>query len=273
MMDKPTIIGDAVKSYSSICPNKPTIVFVPSLKMAEHVQTQYRAAGYQAAMVDGSMHDNERKGRLLALGNGGLHILISCQLIDEGVDVPIVEGIQLLSPTMSLGRFLQRAGRGARMFKGKDGYFLLDHVCNTFYPNMTVNHGDPAWNREWSLEGEPKKKKQPQEAGKPFSQCLTCYRVHAKAPVCPYCGYRYETNGRSPEQVDGQLEAMDPAVLARLSEIEKSRAMYARMNEEKACKTYQDFSELAKKRGYSPSWAGIRWAAKKKRMAPALPGI
>ena len=273
LMDRPTIIGDAVKSYSSICPNLPTIVFVPSLKMGAHVVAQYQAAGYQSALIEGGLDDRVRERMLTDLGGGGLHTLVSCSLIDEGVDAPIVEGIQLLSPTQSLARFLQRGGRGARMFPGKDGYFLLDHVCNTFYPNMQVNHGDPSWDREWDLDGEVKKKGKVGEAGIAHLQCPNCYRTHVRAPRCPFCGEVYEVQGRAPDQVDGQLEQMDPAESERLEKIEENRARFARMSEERKCKTYQDFAELAKKRGYAQSWAGIRWAQVKKRNAATLPGV
>ncbi len=136
-----------------------------------------------------------------------------------------------------------------------------------------VNHGDPSWDREWDLDGEVKKKGKPGETGVAHSQCTSCYRVHVKAPRCPYCGLIYEIKGRDPEQVDGKLEQMDPVESARLQAIEESRARFSRMSEERKCKTYQDFADLAKKRGYAQSWAGIRWAQVTKRMAPSLPGL
>lgn len=262
MMDKPTIIGDAVKQYSKICPNLPTIVFVPSLKMGAHVLDQYRASGYQAAIIEGKMTDAERKQRLHALGNGGLHILISCMLIDEGVDVPIVEGIQMLNPTKSLGKFLQQSGRGARMFPGKKGYFLLDHVCNTFYQNMMPNHGDPSWDRDWSLDGlKQGGKKKTEEKEIKVRQCNECYAVHTMAPACPFCGFVYQASAREIEQVEGELLELD---IKRLEQIEQDKRRMFMRREEGMCRTFDDFKALAEKRGYDnpKGWAYFRTKAR-----------
>jgi hypothetical protein len=159
------------------------------------------------------------------------------------------------------------------MFPGKQGYYLLDHVCNTFFPNMEINHGDPSWDREWSLEGEIKKKAKPKEAGQAFNQCPSCYRISTKSPRCPFCGFTYEVNGRVIEEEEGRLQQLDQAELDRLRGIEESRARYARLNEERACVTYADWKALGQKRGYAPSWAHIRFNQKQKRNAATLPGV
>lgn len=263
LMDTRKIIGDAVASYTNICPNKPTICFVPSLKMAEHVETQYRAAGYQAAMVDGKMDDRDRKGRISALGNGGLHVLISCQLIDEGVDVPIVEGIQLLDPTQSLARFLQRAGRGARMFPGKKGYYLLDHVCNTFLPNMEANHGDPSWDREWSLDGEVKKKKSDEKQIK-VKQCEKCYATYLPAPKCPQCGHVPDVQGREIEQVEGEINQVTP------EQAEEARLAREKKRQVGRAQTMEELQIIEKQRGYKPGWARHVYQARQGRSGARL---
>lgn len=263
MMDKPMIIGDAVKQYSKICPNRPTICFVPSLRMGEHVQEQYRAAGYQATMVDGTLDDRERERRLTDLGGGKLHVLISCQLIDEGVDVPTVEVIQMLNPTQSTAKFLQQAGRGARMFPGKQGYYLLDHVCNTFYQDGRKHHGDPAEDREWTLDGEIKRKgSKTEDKSIPMKQCEQCYCCHPPAPACPMCGFVYQVSAREIEQAEGELVEFDRK---RLEEIEEQRRKLFLRREEGRCSSLEDFQSLAKERGYKPGWARFRWEARQNR--------
>jgi DNA repair protein RadD len=265
-LDRPQVIGDAVSQYKKICPNSPTIAFVPSLKVAERTMLEYQSAGFQAAMIEGKMSDRERDQRLKALGTGGLHVLVSCSLIDEGVDVPVVEGIQLLDFTMSVARFLQRTGRGARMFPGKKRYYLLDHCCNTFYPNMEINHGDPSWDREWSLDGEVKKAKAPAEEAVSYVQCPSCYRVHHKAPVCLYCGYVYAVNSRQFEQVDGELEALDAE---RLQAFDEARRKGEFKRQARDCITLQDWQDLAKQEGHKSGWAWHMFNIKHKRSTPA----
>jgi superfamily II DNA or RNA helicase len=263
LMDTKKIIGDAVASYSKICRNKPTICFVPSLKMAANVEAQYRAAGFQAAMVEGKMDDRDRKSRIGALGTGGLHVLISCSLIDEGVDVPVVEGIQLLDPTQSLPRFLQRAGRGARMFPGKQGYYLLDHVCNTFMPDMVPNHGDPSWDREWSLDGDVKKKKTDQEKKITTKQCPQCYAVdYSYISQCKQCGHVFVSDGREIDQVEGELEEIT------LEQIQAMRQQ--KETERKRAQSYEDLLAIEKARGYKPGWARHVHAARGQRSGARL---
>jgi superfamily II DNA or RNA helicase len=236
------------------------ISFVPSLKMAARVEEQYRLAGYRAAMVQGDMDDKERRDRLSDLGTGGLDVLVSCSLIDEGVDVKVVEAVQLLDPTKSLTRFLQRCGRGARMFPGKKGYYLLDHVCNTFLPNMEPNHGDPSWDREWTLDGDCKKKKV--VATCPVRQCNLCWGVHKPAPKCPYCGHEYEVQAREIDQVDGELIAPTADQLAEAEAKQKAkqnRPVTPAKIEEWQAKTLDDFIRIGKQRGYSSGWAHRQW--------------
>ena len=271
-MDKPVITGDAIEHYRKICHQTPAIVFCANVAHAEHVAEQFRTAGYTAASIDGTMADHERKGRITALGNGGLNILTSVDILGEGVDVPVVGAAILLRPTASLSLLLQQVGRALRLYPGKEFASIIDHVGNIHRHDLD-GLGHEAYDIEWSLDGDIKRKKKPGESSAPYKQCIKCYSIHAPAPVCPMCGHVYETNARELEQVDGSLHEIDPATLERLQKIETDRGRWDRVREERSCKTYADFAALAASRGYSQSWAGIRWAQVKKRMAPALPGI
>lgn len=271
-MDKPVVTGCAIEHYRRICNHEPAIVFCASVAHAENVADQFRSAGYNAASIDGNMNDADRRNRIKSLGNGKLHILTSVDILGEGVDVPVVSAAILLRPTASLALLMQQVGRALRLYPGKKCAHIIDHVNNLSRHNL-LGIGHPEFDIEWSLDGEVKKKKSASSAGPGFRQCESCYSVHAPAPVCPCCGYVYEVKAREVEQVDGSLREIDPATLKRLQKIEADRARWDRLREERACKTYEDFASLAKRRGYSQSWAGIRWAQKKKRNAATLPGV
>ena len=271
-MDKPKITGCAVEHYDRISPNEPTIAFCASVAHAENVAEEFRRKGFQAASIDGTMHDVDRKRRISDLGNGGLHVLTSCDIVSEGTDIPLVSSAILLRPSASLSMVLQQIGRAARVSPGKSHFNVIDHVGNTERHELQ-GLGRSEWDIEWSLDGEVKKKKSASASGPGFKQCNKCYSVHAPAPSCPCCGHVYEVMARELEQVDGHLREIDPATLERLQKIETDRERWSRVREEQSCKTYEDFSALAKKRGYAQSWAGIRWSQKKKRSAATLPGM
>lgn len=271
-MDKPVITGCAVEHYNRISPNVPAIAFCASVAHAENVAEEFRRKGFQAASIDGKMDDTNRKRRISDLGNGGLHVLTSCDLISEGTDVPVVGTAILLRPSASLSMVLQQIGRAARVADGKTHFNVIDHVANTERHELQ-GLGRPEWDIDWTLDGEVKKNKKNSATGPGFKQCPKCYSVHAPAPACPICHHAYESNARELEQVDGSLKEIDPATLERLQKIETSRERFSRLNEERACKSYQDFLTLARRRGHKDSWAGIRWQQVKNRRASTLPGV
>lgn len=257
-MDKPVITGCAVQHYKRLANNIPAIAFCASVAHAEHVADQFRAAGYQSASIDGTMHDNDRKARIKALGNGGLHVLTSCDIISEGTDIPIVGAAILLRPTASMGLYLQQVGRSLRMYDGKTNAIILDHVGNV------MRHGMPDEDREWSLDGEKQgqKKKKDDEKDLKVKQCESCYSVHVPAPRCPVCGHVYEVSAREIDVADGELQELDSK---RLAEMEENRKKMFARREEGQCNSLADFQALAEKRGYAPGWAYHRYKAQQQR--------
>lgn len=165
-MDKQTITGDAVAHYRTYLDGRPAIVFCCSVAHSEHVAEQFAKAGYRAASVDGAMDRNERRRRINGIGNGNLQLLTSCDLISEGVDVPVVAGAVLLRPTKSLGLHLQQVGRCLRPKPDGSEAVILDHVGNA------LRHGLPDLRRTWTLDDRKKR-----EADPPVAQCDVCYRV------------------------------------------------------------------------------------------------
>ena len=257
-MDKPMITGCAVQHYQRLANGVPAIAFCASVAHAEHVAEQFRAAGYQAASIDGTMHDNDRKARIKALGNGGLHVLTSCDIISEGTDIPIVGAAILLRPTASMGLYLQQVGRSLRMYDGKVDAIILDHVGNV------MRHGMPDEDREWSLDGEKQNSKKNKDDDKDLKvkQCDQCYAVHMPAPRCPVCGHLYEVSAREIETAEGELQELDAK---RLTEIEMNRKKMFAKREEGLCVSLADFQALAEKRGYDPGWAYHRFRARQQR--------
>jgi superfamily II DNA or RNA helicase len=280
-VDKPAITGDAVDHYARICPHWPAIAFCVSIQHAKHVAEEFRARGFDFRVIDGTMHDSERRKLIRALATGKIDGLTSCDIISEGTDIPVVACAIKLRPTKSEGLNLQqdgrtlrpiyapgfdmstREGRRSAIAASKYPYsVILDHVGNCFI------HGLPDSDREWTLEGKKKRKKGEgdKEERRKALQCPKCYGAHDPAPVCPYCGHEYENGGnaRSLEQVDGELKEVTGAAAEALRKVRKQ--------EERRATTYEDFVKLGEERGYSNprAWARIRMGFKKNREASTI---
>ncbi|KAF0115157.1 MAG: DEAD/DEAH box helicase-like protein [Rhodospirillaceae bacterium] len=205
-MDRPAITGDAVTHYERLCPNVPAIVFCASIDHARHVADEFARAGWRAAGIDGSMADGQRRGLIQALGNGGLHILTSCNIISEGTDIPIVGAAILLRPTKSVALYLQQVGRALRPAPGKDKAIILDHVGNV------LRHGLPDEEWAWFLDAGAKKTAKEIE----LRQCPSCYAAHRPARMCPECGHVYanDTEQREIAHEAGDLRQITPEMMA-----------------------------------------------------------
>jgi superfamily II DNA or RNA helicase len=203
-MDKATITGDAVEHYARICNGAPSVAFCASVAHAQHVAEQFNSAGYKAATIDGTLDREARRDVVRALGDGRLNVLTSCEIINEGFDLPLVTGAILLRPTLSLGLHLQQIGRVLRPAPGKANAIILDHVGNL------GRHGFAEDVRDWTLAGRAKGKgkKKPEEDTLDVSQCPQCFCCHAPAPECPSCGWNYPARTREIEQRDGELKQL-----------------------------------------------------------------
>lgn len=247
-MDKPTVTGDAVEHYGRICPGVPAIAFCVSVAHAEHVAEQFRAAGWNAASLDGSMGDAERKARIADLAAGRLHVLTSCDIISEGTDIPVVGAAILLRPTKSLGLYLQQVGRALRLYDGKSEAVILDHVGNV------QTHGLPDEPREWTLEGRAKGKRASNDNEPPPPvTCEGCFRQIRRPapPACPSCGHKIAGKDRaaSLQHVGGEL--------MKVTADDRKRMAAERKREQGQADSLQELVALGHKRGYKnpQGWA------------------
>lgn len=248
-MDKPGITGDAVTHYRKLCDGKPMLVFCTSVQHAADVATEYRMAGYRAAHVHGGLSAEDRDDRINGLGNGKYQVIASCDLVGEGLDVPICVAAQLLCATASLVKHLQQIGRVLRVAEGKPHAIILDHVGNC------RRHGLACDEREWTLDAPKKKKRNDDDPEILVRSCPECFAAHKPSPTCPFCGFVYPPKPRSAAEIKaGELE--------QIFEIKKQKKL-----EEKSCNTYYDFLALAHSRGYAApvAWAKIRSGLKNER--------
>lgn len=106
------------------------LVFCVSVEHARFMAAFLTKAGLPAACVVGETPDEERRRapERLADPADDLCALVTVDLYNEGVDLPLVDTLLLLRPTQSPVLFQQQIGRGLRLAPGKDSCLVLDFV-------------------------------------------------------------------------------------------------------------------------------------------------
>lgn len=228
---KSHIIGDVVTHYQRIAPGKLGVVFATDIEIATDIAAQFRSAGVAAEVVSSKTSDRERAAILRRFKARELTVLVNVDLFGEGFDLPAIEVVSMARPTMSYALYVQQFGRALRLMDGKTEAIIIDHVGNV------QRHGLPDKPRIWSLDRVERKAKTARDPDMiPTRTCIGntdhpgCMAVYeAIFDVCPYCGTPWEPAGRGrPEQVDGNLLELDPAILAQM------RGEVARIDEDPA---------------------------------------
>lgn len=104
------------------------LAFCVSVAHAEFMTRKFNEAGLKALCVTGGTDLEVRRQAPERLQKGELCVLVTCDLYNEGVDLPAVDTLLLLRPTQSPVLFQQQIGRGLRLAEGKQSCLVLDFV-------------------------------------------------------------------------------------------------------------------------------------------------
>ncbi len=243
------IVGDAISQYRKHMDGDKCLVFCSSVEEAERTASDFRDAGYRAASVDGKMKEIERGQRIRDLGNHTLQLLMSCNVLSEGLDVPSVRGMIHLRPTYSRGRWMQDVGRTLRFEPGKIA-ILLDHAGNRHF------HGNPLDITDFDFAGKEQQKRGDQKAEQHVAlrNCKNCFMPHrADQQRCPHCGHERETGaGISYQQVDGDLHDENRLVEPEIAAAMEVANIFASGN-----KVNGELLKVAKKHNLPEEWVDI----------------
>jgi DNA repair protein RadD len=234
-------MGDCLTHYRQHLDGQTAIAFCCSVAHSQAVAGLFQANGVAAASIDGKMDVNRRRSLLASLGRGEIKVLTSCALIGEGVNVPSVGGCILLRPTSSIGLHLQMIGRCLRVSPGKKRAVILDHVGNT------LRLGHHLEDREWTLDGERKTKREKCTSVKVCPKCFAA--MSSQASECEECGHRFTVERRELKTVAGTLQEL---------QVEKAQKKQKKIDQGKA-RTLDELIALGKSRGYKYP---VAWARK-----------
>lgn len=253
-LDQSCVFGDAITHYKKHLDGKKAIVFCVNIRHSQRVCGLFKAAGIEAAHIDGNYRQEERDQIIDSFKNGKTKVLVNCSLISEGFDVPDCDGVIMLRPTLSLILYLQSVGRALRPGHNKKA-IVIDHVRNW------ERHGLPRDEREWNLFGKASIEKN--EAHVRISQCPVCFTVleSKSSLICETCGHSFVKERKEREDKLRQIEC-------ELVEVDEdaNRLTGKQINQMAwQCKTFEELKKLGKKLGYADGWAWHRWEARKNK--------
>ena len=169
------------KIYSEwlkIAENRKTIAFCSSIKQAEATCNYFKEKGVACACLHSKV--NNREEVLTALKVGAVKIVFNVGILVAGFNEPSVDCIMFLNPTKILRRYIQQAGRGLRLFKGKEDCLMLD------FAGLTSIHGF-CNDLRFYIPAPP-------EAEYKYKECPECGNILAKhIKKCDVCGYEFTT--------------------------------------------------------------------------------
>lgn len=109
-------------------PERKSIVFVPTVALAIETAAAICAVGIAAGYVHGKQPKDERREVLRKLTSGDLQAVVNVDVLTEGFDEPSVDCIAIAAPTKSRIAYVQRVGRGTRLYPNKEDCLILDLV-------------------------------------------------------------------------------------------------------------------------------------------------
>jgi superfamily II DNA or RNA helicase len=84
----PTLIADAIRTYAS---DRKTVVFLPTVALAEETAAAIRAAGIRACAVSGQTPKKERKRIIEEVRAGRIQVVTNALVLTEGFDAPVLD--------------------------------------------------------------------------------------------------------------------------------------------------------------------------------------
>lgn len=229
------LVGDVVSTYQRVAGGKLGVTFAVDIEEATKLATAYRAAGVPAEIITAETPLFVRSQLMRKFRARQLLQLVSVDVLGEGVDVPAIEVISMARPTASFQLYAQQTGRALRIMVSdelnsiwhtltdeerlariaaspKPKAIIIDHVGNW------LRHGLPDVRQEYTLANREKTERK--NKGSHMRTCLNplCMQPYERfLMTCPHCREPWIPQGRStPEEVDGDMNEVDPNVLALL---------------------------------------------------------
>lgn len=212
------LVGNVVETWKLRAAGRRTICFAVGIEHAQALAARWRAEGVPTEVITGETPKVERAGILARVREGVTLVVVNCQVLTEGVDLPALEVASVARPTASLNLHLQMLGRIVRACEAKTGAIVLDHA------NNWAKHGAVTRRLEYDLHGKVRASQ-----GEMTKACPFCGRVIAmSAKRCPQCGANLVGLGTDrdmmPREAPGELVQVSGGKAREETYVERARA-------------------------------------------------
>lgn len=167
---------------------KAWLVFCAGVDHARAVAQEMRDRGIACESVTGDLKRGERDRIINDFRAGKLKALTNANVLTTGFNVPQVDMIAMLRPTLSTSLYVQMVGRGTRCV-GPD----IEHSIRNGKPNCLILDFAGNVRRHGPVDAVEVKKPGKGDGEAPVKECPTCHSlILAGLRECPDCGHVFE---------------------------------------------------------------------------------
>lgn len=257
------IYSHTVDEYLDKAGGKQAVVYTYSVEAAYRLAAEFNARGITAEAIDATTPAQVRDTAVNKFRDQQLKVLVNVNLFTEGIDLPNVDCVIMVRPTMSLALYMQFSMRCLNPRPGKTAV-IIDQVGNW------ERFGLPNADRDWRALAKSKKAKSLKRGGVQVIQCPDCFGVVEKSEVedntCPLCGYSPLVKKRDYEEQKAELiEIKESDQVKRIKKIISDQLMLnVSTKRVDQLQSRKEFEAYAKLHGYKPGWVWYMWDKKKK---------
>lgn len=182
-------------SYKHLIDKKKTLVFAVSILHAEKLATMYKKVfkrdniKKKIAVLHSGIDKKKRERVLNNFKHRDIDILVSVNMITEGMDAPQVDSEVIARPTKSQNLYKQIIGRGMRLHPSKKSCFIID--CGNVVENLGMPMSPIVEREKIEKEKKARERKRCSSCNKPRKRILISENgIFYK--VCSYCGNEKE---------------------------------------------------------------------------------
>lgn len=259
------IYSHTVDEYLSKASGKQAVVYTYSVEAANHLAAEFNARGITAEAIDATTPAQVRDTAVRRFRDQQLKVLVNVNLFTEGIDLPNVDCVIMVRPTMSLALYMQFSMRCLNPRPGKTAV-IIDQVGN--WERFGLPNADRDWKALAKSKVTPAKKMKKGDVQ--VIQCPDCFGVVEKSEVedntCPLCGYSplVKKCGYA-EQKAELLEITESDQVKRIKKIISDQVLMNVVGKRiDQLQSRKEFEAYAKLHGYKPGWVWYMWDKRKK---------
>lgn len=163
---------------------KSWLIFCCGVDHARAVRDAMRQRGISCEMVTGETPNGERDSIIERFKRGQIRAVSNVNVLSTGTNIPNIDLLAFLRPTLSTSLWVQAIGRATRLCEGKENALILDHAGNA------TRHGplDDLHIKPGKVDSGRAKEDTVRAKECPNCSSLVGLRVYE----CPDCGYEWE---------------------------------------------------------------------------------